>query len=64
MVARLKSGPKIPKIFGFDLLVYNNCIEFSMELAEPRIKQIVSKDLKLALKNLHSLGIIHHDIRP
>jgi hypothetical protein len=38
MITRLQSGPKMPKIFGFDLLIYADCIEFSMEFCRHELK--------------------------
>ena len=66
MVSRLKSGPKMPKIFGFDLLVYSDCIEYSMEFCRQRLKAEprLATELKAALRNFHSLKIIHFDIKP
>jgi hypothetical protein len=39
VIARLESGPKMPKVFDFDLLVYKNCIEFSMEFCRHKLKK-------------------------
>jgi hypothetical protein len=39
IIARLESGPKMPKVFDFDLLVYKNCIEFSMEFCRHRLNK-------------------------
>jgi serine/threonine protein kinase len=66
IITKLQSGPKMPKIFGFDLLIYKDCIEFSMEFCRHRLKtgEKLEEDLKLALRNLHSLKIIHFDIKP
>ena len=27
----LRVGPRLPKLFGFDIVVFEKCIEFSME---------------------------------
>jgi tRNA A-37 threonylcarbamoyl transferase component Bud32 len=56
----------MPKAFGFDLLIYKDCIEFSMEFCRRQLEAgpRLGKDLKLALRNLHSLKMIHFDIKP
>ena len=63
----LEIGPKVIFADTYDLVCYNDCIEFQMELCED-IKNIESKtfeeDLKFRLWKLHSLNFIHKDIKP
>ncbi len=37
-MSALEIGPKLVKKFNFDILVYDNCIEFSMEFCETKKK--------------------------
>jgi hypothetical protein len=39
VISRLESGPKMPKVFDFDILIYKNCIEFSMEFCRHRLNK-------------------------
>jgi serine/threonine protein kinase len=61
---------------SYDVICFNNCIEFRMELCEPLtnnqvdwqqkgicFKQI-KQDLSERLALMHSLGLIHCDIKP
>lgn len=66
----LRVGPEIIFRNNYDLICYNNCIEFLMELcpplkANPNLPWVqLSHDLKLCLRTLHSLHIVHRDIKP
>ena len=66
IAAVLEVGPQIMPIFGFDLLVFEDCIEFSMEKCEPLfgIDENIVKTLKEKLLILHKLNILHIDIKP
>lgn len=63
----LKIGPQVIFENGYDLVCYNNCIEFQMELCEQVNKKIdfrkYETDLKRCLGILHSLKIIHKDVK-
>ena len=66
MAARLKCGPAMPRLFAFDLLVFRNCIEFSMEFCSHRLRPgpALAADLTAALRSLHGINVIHFDIKP
>lgn len=66
LLSRLKSGPNMPKVFGFDLLVYPDCIEYSMQFCRHNLnpEPSLALNLKQSLINIHSLKIIHFDIKP
>jgi serine/threonine protein kinase len=67
IASALKVGPKIIKIQEFDIVIYDKCIEFCMErccLAEEYA--FTEEDhslLKLNLKKLHELKVVHCDIK-
>ena len=48
MAEEIQAGPFLMNPFGFDLLVYYNCIEFSMEYCDHTLKLSTNLD-----KNLH-----------
>jgi serine/threonine protein kinase len=68
-------GPRVVSS-SYDLICFNNCIEFRMELCEPITSsqfyanhQEVSllqmrSELMSRLAKLHSLNIVHRDIKP
>jgi serine/threonine protein kinase len=58
----LESGPALDNPFGFHILVYPDCIEFSMEFCDHRLFD--ENELLFALKKLHAIGIMHCDIKP
>lgn len=66
VASRLHIGPCMPKVFGYDLLVFDDCVEFSMEFCRRRLlpEPALKDDLFGALRNLHSLKIVHCDIKP
>jgi serine/threonine protein kinase len=60
-------GPRVALEHGYDLVCYNDCVEFQMELCEevglcidPRVYEA---DIKRCLGVLHSLKIVHRDIK-
>lgn len=59
-------GPKMNNIFGFDLVAYDECIEFCMEECTmlESIDSKQSEDLIRKLQILHELQIVHLDIKP
>ena len=63
----LKIGPKLIFNDVYDLICYNDCVEFQMELCEPVSLQINTKkfesDVKECLSTLHSLKFIHKDVK-
>jgi hypothetical protein len=64
-------APKILNPYGFDILCYRNCVEFSMErcllwsfgYASFNQGEMESR-LKYCMKVMHSLRIVHRDIKP
>ena len=67
IASALGIGPKMRKIYGFDLVIYRNTIEFSMEFCERYDANDSTKledDLKKKLKLLHRCHIVHNDIKP
>jgi serine/threonine protein kinase len=63
---KIAAGPLLVKPFGFDLLIYLNCIEFAMEFCNHTLdlSRGLEKDLQSALLRMHSLKLIHFDIKP
>ena len=62
----LECGPFIGNILGFDLIVFNNRIEFAMEQCLPlyEISDWKSDVLLEEMMTLHSYKIVHLDINP
>jgi serine/threonine protein kinase len=65
-MSELRYGPEMGKILGFDLIVHRRCIEFCMEFGQQDLimQQKIKADLIEGLRVLHSLKIIHFDIKP
>lgn len=64
--AALKVGPEVKPYQGFDVIVYQNCAQISLELCE-EVKQLSSwmKDqLSLNMLLMHKFGLVHFDIKP
>ena len=63
----LRFGPYLEKVLGYDIICYNDSIEFAMELCddvkEPQSKDF-EKDLLEGMKTMHSLQIVHRDVKP
>jgi serine/threonine protein kinase len=62
----LQCAPNIHKILGFDLIIYQDCVQYITERGQ-RLKQIRSElleELKDELRLMHKLKIIHFDIKP
>ena len=62
----LDCGPSMPCPFGFDILVFNNRIEFAMEKCQ-HLEKVEEEDLQTILANLgnmHRFGVVHLDINP
>ena len=62
IASNLKIGPKITRLFGFDLIVYENCIEFSMEKCSKPL-DLDKNEILHHIKVFHELKIIHGDIK-
>jgi hypothetical protein len=43
LASNLKSGPSIRNYFGFDILIFDNCIQFAMEQCTNMI-EVTEKD--------------------
>jgi len=53
------------KYFGFDLLIFEECVEFAMEICEPvKLDDLNPYALYENLAILHQLKLIHQDIKP
>ena len=63
----LGCGPEVSnELTGFDLVCYADCVEFVMEECA-LLTQLLPEDiycLRLKLRRLHELRIIHPDIKP
>jgi serine/threonine protein kinase len=66
IAAILGSGPRLCSLFGFDMIVHEDCIEFCMEECVSLIAENASLSLQLKskLQRLHLLQIVHLDIKP
>ena len=65
VASALDCAPKIDKVFGFDMLMYQECIEFPMEVCLNKDKNPINTDeMYQILDILHRLKIVHQDIKP
>ena len=64
----LQVGPQIIFSDGYDLVCFNDCIEFQMELCQPLTRRdgysSSEQDLKMGLAKLHAFKMVHKDIKP
>ena len=61
----LKIGPKVEPCFGFDVLMFSECIEFGMEACQKITQLTFDKDsLFTNLAVIHRLRLVHQDIKP
>ena len=66
IAAALGFGPRMENIFGYDLVCYNDRIEFAMELCEMNLAEEdthFTADLLEGLKKMHKLKMVHRDIK-
>ena len=66
IAAALGFGPKTENIFGYDLVCYNDRIEFAMELCEMKLPEEdtnFTADLLQGLKKMHTLKMVHRDVK-
>jgi serine/threonine protein kinase len=66
VAAILKVGPQLRNLLGFDIVVFKDCAEFCMEQCRPiyEFSAAMMRALKLKLRSLHCLNIVHLDIKP
>jgi serine/threonine protein kinase len=65
LASLIQVGPKVLPLFGFDLLFYKGCVDFAMELCKRLGETAVnSKNLYWNLAVIHSLHLVHCDIKP
>jgi serine/threonine protein kinase len=62
----LGCAPYLNNLLGFDLIVYDDSVMFSMEKCSEitKMKLATVKNLKYNLKLMHHHQIIHFDIKP
>lgn len=62
-----KIGPQVIFEKSYDLVCYNDCIEFEMEVCQEVSAQLLDNtyesDIKKCLGIMHSLKIIHKDVK-
>lgn len=66
LASTLEFGPRLPNIFGYDIVCYNDAIEFAMELCEHGLgdeKESFGEDLFEGMKKMHTLKMVHRDIK-
>jgi serine/threonine protein kinase len=65
IASAVEIGPKLEPYFGFDLLMFPNCVQFAMETCESLYNHNVNGNLLLwNMALLHWLHIVHRDIKP
>jgi serine/threonine protein kinase len=63
-------GPAVETSIPFDVVVYIGAVQFHLEKCQPVSRPILQqykeqfvKDLKMGLRVLHSIGVVHRDIK-
>lgn len=64
IASALRIGPSIGNIFDFNIIVYWNCFDFSMEFCYGESSKAISLSLKIILSIFHHFNIVHMDIKP
>jgi len=65
IASALKCGPALDNYLGFDIFIFNNCVEFAMEICSPMSQKTdAANDLFAALALMHYFHIVHLDIKP
>jgi hypothetical protein len=65
VASKLEVGPKVMPYFGFDILMYSDCVEFAMEACEPIQGKVFNTEyLFWNLSFMHRFQLVHLDIKP
>ena len=64
MLSAIEVGPKLLRTKGFDFILFEDCMEFEMEICQPVRRETAETDLKENLLKMHQLNVIHSDIKP
>jgi serine/threonine protein kinase len=68
LASNLKMGPYVQNFIGVDVVIYETCIEFAMEMGEglQRREQFdgLGEDLLASLLQMHRVKMLHLDIKP
>lgn len=66
IVDRIGHGVKVENPFGFDLIVFEDCLQFAMEKCEPihSYSEDNYGDLLETMGQMHRHHIIHKDVNP
>jgi serine/threonine protein kinase len=64
LLSAIEVGPKLLRTKGFDFILFEDCMEFEMEVCRPIRKETLETDLKASLLKMHQLKVIHSDIKP
>lgn len=68
LASNLKVGPYVQNFIGADVVVYENCVEFAMEMGEGlRGREQLDglrEDLLAGLLQMHRVKMLHLDIKP
>ncbi len=61
----MQIGPQVKTIEGFDIVIYDNSIEFATEICSSfNAGEDKLQDLKESLFQMHMLQVVHRDIKP
>lgn len=64
IISTAQVGLKLEPYFAFDLLMYEDCMEFAMELCQAVPSSVDKESLYLDLGLMHRLHLVHLDIKP